>query len=54
MRGGVSGIYTLVHSCVADSIFSRNAEVDLTCPIEKGLYTVTHTVELPKEIPPGE
>ncbi|KAI0815123.1 ML domain-containing protein [Irpex lacteus] len=32
---------------------ARNADVDLTCPIEKGLYTVTHTVELPKEIPPA-
>ncbi|KAI0094745.1 ML domain-containing protein [Irpex rosettiformis] len=32
---------------------ARNAEVNITCPIEKGLYNVKHTVTLPKEIPPA-
>lgn len=25
----------------------------MQCPVEPGHYTVVHTVELPKEIPPG-
>jgi len=28
--------------------------VDLTCPIEKGLVAITKAVEMPKEIPPGK
>jgi len=28
--------------------------VDLTCPIEKGLVVITKAVEMPKEIPPGK
>ncbi|KAI0704955.1 ML domain-containing protein [Cytidiella melzeri] len=32
---------------------ARNAEADIQCPIEKGTHEVTHTVELPKEIPPA-
>ncbi|KAJ6532981.1 ML domain-containing protein [Mycena capillaripes] len=33
---------------------ARNANVSVTCPIQAGVYTVTHTVELPKEIPPAK
>ena len=35
------------------SISRRNAETSVQCPVEKGEYTVVHTVTLPKEIPPG-
>ncbi|KAI5868552.1 phosphatidylinositol/phosphatidylglycerol transfer protein [Durotheca rogersii] len=27
--------------------------VDLECPIEKGVLTITKTVDIPKEVPPG-
>ncbi|CAG8786050.1 36874_t:CDS:2, partial [Racocetra persica] len=29
-------------------------KVDKTCPLEEGKQTLEHTVELPKEIPPGK
>ncbi|KAI0080100.1 MD-2-related lipid-recognition [Panus rudis PR-1116 ss-1] len=32
---------------------ARNAETSVQCPVEEGEYTVTHTVTLPKEIPPA-
>jgi len=32
----------------------RNANATVQCPVEPGSYHVTHTVALPKEIPPGE
>ncbi|GMF39455.1 unnamed protein product [[Candida] boidinii] len=28
--------------------------VDMTCPIESGKYTLTKQVEIPKEVPPGK
>ena len=31
----------------------RSADLDLQCPVEPGTYRVGHTVELPREIPPG-
>lgn len=31
--------------------FSDNANASLTCPVKPGQYTLTQTVELPKEIP---
>ena len=31
----------------------RNANVSVQCPVKKGVYHVTQTVTLPKEIPPG-
>ncbi|KAF8214225.1 ML domain-containing protein [Mycena galopus ATCC 62051] len=33
---------------------ARNANVSVTCPVEKGEYEITHTVALPKEIPPAK
>jgi hypothetical protein len=52
VQGGVrascqclSGIRSLLHRAKA------NASV--TCPVEEGEYEVTHTVQLPREIPPG-
>jgi hypothetical protein len=32
---------------------SRNANATVQCPVEKGPYTVSQTVELPNEIPRG-
>jgi hypothetical protein len=32
---------------------SRNANASVTCPVDKGHYTVVQTVTLPKEIPRG-
>lgn len=34
-------------------VHSRNANASIQCPVAEGKYTVTHTVDLPKEIPPG-
>jgi len=31
---------------------ARNANATVQCPVEEGSYTVTHTVALPKQIPP--
>jgi ML domain len=36
-----------------DTPCSRNADIDVKCPIQEGEYNVTQTVALPKEIPPG-
>ena len=36
------------------TLFSRSAEVDISCPVEPGTYKVKHTVELPSQIPPGK
>lgn len=35
-------------------IYSRQAEVNLTCPVEVGQHEVVHTVTLPSNIPPGK
>ena len=43
--------------CAVDHIAypkrSRNANADISCPVQKGEHTVVHTVTLPKEIPKG-
>ncbi|KAK7007794.1 ML domain-containing protein [Favolaschia claudopus] len=36
---------------ICEEALKANASV--TCPVEKGEYTVTQTVELPREIPPA-
>ncbi|KAI0788564.1 ML domain-containing protein [Abortiporus biennis] len=32
---------------------ARTANTSIQCPVEKGIYEVIHTVDLPKEIPPA-
>ena len=32
---------------------AKNAELDIQCPVQSGDYTVSHTVTIPKEAPPG-
>lgn len=32
----------------------RNANATVQCPVKPGQYSVSQTVELPKEIPKGE
>jgi hypothetical protein len=34
--------------------FRRNANATVQCPVEKGLYSISQSVDLPKEIPHGE
>jgi hypothetical protein len=42
----------LTSTTLSDStIDSDNANASLTCPVKPGQYTLTQTVELPKEIP---
>lgn len=36
---------------LAPALCSDNANASLTCPVKPGHYTLTQTVELPKEIP---
>ncbi|KAJ3737145.1 ML domain-containing protein [Lentinula guzmanii] len=36
------------------SLRSRNANASVQCPVEKGQYVVSQTVDLPKEIPPAK
>ena len=32
---------------------AEKAKLDLQCPVQPGDYTLTHTVAIPKEAPPG-
>ena len=32
----------------------KNSDLDLECPIQRGDYSLTQTIGLPKEIPPGK
>lgn len=54
MWRGVSSSSTLfVFSFEIGDTFSRNANMTISCPVDKGDHDVTQTVELPKEIPRG-
>ncbi|EFX03826.1 ml domain containing protein [Grosmannia clavigera kw1407] len=46
------GLIRLI-STTAD-LCEQIGEVDLECPIEKGLLSITKSVDLPNEIPPGK
>lgn len=35
------------------TVASRAANATVQCPVEEGDYVVSHTVALPREIPPG-
>ena len=39
---------------LAKELSRRAANVEIDCPVQPGVHTVTHTVSLPSEIPPGE
>jgi hypothetical protein len=32
---------------------AEKADLDIKCPVQPGDYTLTHTVAIPKEAPPG-
>ncbi|KAI1132498.1 phosphatidylinositol transfer protein [Nemania abortiva] len=45
------GLIRLVNQQV--SLCEQIENVDLKCPVEKGVLSITKTVEIPKEVPPG-
>ncbi|KZP31260.1 hypothetical protein FIBSPDRAFT_1037711 [Athelia psychrophila] len=48
------GLIKLLHKQFDVCEEARNADADISCPVEVGEYSVSHTVALPKEIPPAK
>lgn len=52
-RGVRSPIFNVGPLLTCLLLCRRNAEAEISCPVEKGTHKVVHTVTLPKEIPKG-
>lgn len=53
LRGGVRSNCAYLTSILTPFDHSQKANATVQCPVERGDYVVTQTVDLPKEIPPG-
>ena len=54
MRRSVSADCSEFGFYLIHSFHRRKANTSIQCPVDEGTYTITHTVKLPKEIPPGK